>query len=100
MNYKNETFSGMLYGKHITLKRISKKEARRRFNDGETIYLQSCNFHPFGVWSQAYPIGKTDPRLTLLYDDDANMFDPIVDGFEYYNCSYEQGYYSSYYIKS
>lgn len=84
------TFTGKLYGELITIERISKKAARKLHENGETIYIQSCKFHPFGVWSQAMELPKNSCDTA---------FDTFANSFEYYNCSYEQGYYASFYKK-
>lgn len=81
-------FSGVLYGEQCTLERISKKKAKKMFDAGATIYLQTSKFRPFGVWSQAMPIEKAD-----------ESFESVVNSFEYYNCGYEQGYYTHFYRK-
>ena len=92
---ENYEFSGMYYGKYITVKRISKKTARKMFEQGKTIYIQSCRFHPFGVWSQMIDINKENDSFSYgTYN-----FDMYVNSFEYYNCSFEQGYYASFYIE-
>ena len=88
---RNLQFTGNFYGERITIKQIQKRTARKLFNSGETIYMQSSNFHPFGVWSQCIDIKK---------DINSNdSFDDIVNNFEYYNCSNEQGLYASFYKK-
>ena len=84
-------FTSNFYGERITIKQIQKRTARKLFEAGETIYLQSSNFHPFGVWSQCIDIKKD------INDNDS--FDSIVNSFEYYNCSNEQGLYVSFYKK-
>lgn len=92
---EHNIFSGMLYGEHITLKRISKRTAKKMFEQGKTIFLQSSNFKPFGVWSQAIEINnQKDCFLSGVYG-----FEQYVKSFEYYNCSYQQGYYASFYIE-
>ena len=91
----NHTFSGQLNGKQITVKRISKKTAKKLFEQGKTIYVQSSNFKPFGVWSQAIDINnQKDCFLSGVYS-----FEQYVKSFEQYNCSYQQGYYTSFYIE-
>lgn len=87
------TFTGNYYGERITLERISKRQARKLFDAGETVYMQSCKFHPFGMWSQAYSVNKNQDNMIYAPE----TFDNIVNNFEYYNCSYEQGYYASFY---
>ena len=88
---RNLQFTGNFYGETITIKQIQKRTARKLFEAGEVIYLQSSNFHPFGMWSQCMDIKK---------DIDNNVsFDSIVNNFEYYNCSNKQGLYASFYKK-
>lgn len=69
-------------------KRIRKNEARRRHNEGETIYLLPCMVYPddFHPWIKPYSI-------------EGEPFDKAVNAFEYYNCNSELGYYTAFYIK-
>jgi len=55
--------TGSHYGEVITVKQISKAAAKKLFAAGETVYLQSSNMHPFGVWQQLYPIQLDKERL-------------------------------------
>ena len=88
---RNLQFTGNYYGETITIKQIQKRTARKLFESGETIYLQSSNFHPFGVWSQCHDIKKD------INNNDS--FDSIINAFEYYNCNNEMGLYASFYKK-
>ena len=83
------TFTGKLYGELITIERISKRAARKLYENGESVYMQSCKFHPLGGWEKGMEI----PNIG------ESTFDAMVNSFEYYNCSYEQGYYASFYKK-
>ena len=76
MIMRNLEFTGNLYGETITIKQIQKRTAKKLFESGETIYLQSSNFHPFGVWSQCIDIKKDI--------DNKDTFDSIINTFEYY----------------
>ena len=84
-------FTGSFDGERITIKQIQKRTARKLFEAGETIYMQSSNFHPFGVWSQCIDIKKDI--------NNSDSFDSIINNFEYYNCSSEQGLYTTFYKK-
>jgi hypothetical protein len=53
---KNITATGNLYNEQITIKQVSKQAAKKAFAQGKTIYLQSSNMRPFGVWQSVYPV--------------------------------------------
>lgn len=84
---RNLTFTGTFYGETITIVQVQKRTAKKMFNNGETIYLQSSNFHPFGVWSQCIDINNKN----------GETFNSVVNAFEYYNCSNETGKYATFY---
>lgn len=86
---RNLIFTGVLYGEQITIKQIQKRTAKKLFDAGEDIYIQTCNFRPFDVWSSCAVINNKE--------DDA--FSAIVNNFEYYNCNSETGYYTTFYKK-
>lgn len=112
------TATGQLYGETVTVRRITKKEARALFAAGITIYLQSCNMHPFGVWQSLCPIELDRERINSAYEsmkfcEKNNLpvsecseltpeiqFNNMVNEFEYYNTDNERGKYAAYYIKS
>ena len=86
---RNLTFTGDFYGETITIEQVQKRTAEKLFNAGETIFLQSCNMRPFGVWSTCHDINKERA--------DGDTFESIVNSFEYYNCSAETGLYTTFY---
>ena len=86
---RNLMFTGDFYGETITILQIQKRTAKKMFESGQTIYLQSCNMRPFGVWSACYDITKERA--------DGATFESIVNSFEYYNCTGETGLYSTFY---
>lgn len=89
---RNLVFSGNFQGENVTLAQIQKRTAKKLFENGETIYLQSCNFRPFGCWSQAIDINKERAEN--------DIFEDIVNSFEYYNCANsETGLYTTFYKK-
>ena len=86
---RNLIFTGDFYGDRITIAQVQKRTAKKLFESGETIYMQSCNMRPFGVWSTCYDINKERA--------DGDTFESIVNSFEYYNCSGETGMYATFY---
>lgn len=71
--------------------RVRKDVARRLFNEGRTIYLTPSNIaaSDSNIWVKPYPISNQRSRKS---------FDDIVNEFEYYNCNYELGYYTNFWI--
>lgn len=90
---KNIRLNGTIYGKQICLQQISKPAAKKLFITGQEIYLQSSNFNPFGIWQPAIEIKNTS---TVVKEGIYN-FETLVNSFEYYNCSSEQGRYTRFY---
>lgn len=89
---RNLQFTGEIYGKIATIQQVQKRTAKKLFESGETIYLQSSNFHPFGVWSTCYDCNKDN------VNNNGETFENIVNNFEYYNCqNNETGKYSTFY---
>lgn len=85
---RNLEFRGEIYGEKLTLKQIQKRTAKKLFEAGERLFIQSSNFYPFGIWSNAHEINNKEE----------SEFEAIVNNFEYYNCpNSETGTYSSFY---
>ena len=70
--------------------RIRKEVARRLFNNGRIIYLTPSNVaaSDSNMWIKPYPISNRSGR----------DFDDIVNNYEFYNCCYELGYYTNFWI--
>ena len=91
---KNYDFDG--------LKRINKKTARKIFNNGGTIRICANKINPTNEFYHLYDDIKKD------YTNEDHFgccgiyskitFDDIINHFEYYNCNYETGYYTAFYI--
>lgn len=89
---RNLEYSGMFHNEMTALKQIQKRTAKKMYNEGETVYLQSCNFVPMGIWSEAIAISKEKAGN--------NTFEDWVNNFEFYNCiSRETGLYATFYKK-
>ncbi len=71
-------------------KRIRKDVARRLFNNGQIIYLTPSKIaaSDSSMWIKPYPINNRA----------GENFDDLVNRYEYYNCCYELGYYTSFWI--
>ena len=71
-------------------RRVRKDVARRLYGEGKTIYLTPSNVvaSDSNFWVKPYPISNKDEK----------NFDNIIDEFEYYNCNYELGYYTNFWI--
>jgi hypothetical protein len=74
----------------IIMERIDKRKARRLFDEGKTILFVHCKLNPNSMWSVGIEATK---NVSTDYD-----FDTFCNAVEFYNCSYETGYYLSYYL--
>lgn len=70
--------------------RISKVKAQKAFDNGLSVVACSHKMHPFGAWGCGI---EFDPRFT------DHAFDELIRNCEWYNCNYETGYYSAFYVK-
>lgn len=72
--------------------RISKRTAKKMYNDGKSVYIVPCKVYANdnNYWIKPYEI---------KINKDIDPFDRIVNSFEYYNCNHELGYYTAFYIK-
>lgn len=69
--------------------RVSKYEAKQRYNAGEAIRICACNMSPVSIWG-CYG------DCCLEADGE---FETVVNAFRYYNCDNETGRYPAYYVK-
>lgn len=91
-NLKNkimETFYSNSLKTNVTI--INKAKARKLYNQGVEIFLQSKNMPFDNAWQSAYSIKKSNEE---------NTFDSIVNSFIYYNCDRERGKTPRYYTIS
>src|SRR5690606_29680309 len=70
--------------------RIRKNVARKLFNEGRIIYLTPSNI----VATDSSPWIKPYPTTNRAADN----FENIVNRYEFYNCNYELGYYTNFWI--
>lgn len=110
---KNIQATGQLYGEQVTVKQISKRKAEKLFSEGKTVYLQSSNMHPFGMWQSLCPIqfdlSRKESSIELnskleaqnlplsALEDEIGQFNHYVDSYTWYNCDNERGKYANFY---
>lgn len=76
--------------KGIPWVRITKAEARKRWDAKQRLYIAPCNLRPGGPWGMSAEINSSNAYY--------NTFDDVVNDFEYYNCiNSETGTYASFY---
>ena len=68
----------------------NKKIAKKAYEAGETIILYANKVRPDNMWIAGYEI-----NISHNPDD----FDVLLANFEVYNCNYENGYYTSFYVE-
>lgn len=92
----NLNFSGDFFGQRINIKRVQKRTAKKLYLQGSRVFIQSCNFHPFGVWSKILELDFAERNLDERNERD---FEAYICNFEYYNCSdAETGLYTAFYV--
>ena len=84
-----------------TWERITKKQARSAYNNGEDVLFCPVNMRPFGVWHTGAQINISQDTDIGILDKwtKENSFDRAVNAFEIYNCiNSETGYYTAFYL--
>lgn len=78
--------------------RISKREAEKRYNRGETIRLVPCKIDPENLFGISYDCSIDDWGMELWPRE--RRWKELLIHFEWYNCGYnEWGRYPAYYIR-
>ena len=75
---------------HSMIQQINVVKARKLFNEGETVFLQSSNMLFENVWAPAYDINLKCGRT----------FHEIINSFREYNCDNVRGNRIHFYIKA
>lgn len=74
---------------HNVFARVGKRIARKLYDAGYYVHLCPSKLYPFGPWH---------PSIQVSKETQNREFDVVVSTFEQYNCSYEEGYYTTYYV--
>ena len=69
--------------------RISKSEARKIYDRGESICIIPCKLEPFTPWPCEF--------ITEVDRWEKEGFDELVNAMEYYNCYQKMGRYVNFY---
>ena len=75
---------------HSMIQQINVVKARKLFNEGETVFLQSSNMCFENVWAPARDINLKS----------GSTFDDIIYSFRVYNCDNVRGNRIHFYIKA
>lgn len=97
MTHYKEDF---IWHKHnnALMRRVNKTKARRVYEEGGTVWLQSCNMRFCdNMWQFPYALVKELVQASPAYTDEG--FDEMVSDYKYYNCDHERGRYPSYFIE-
>lgn len=79
-----------------TFQRVSKKDARRAYNNGLAVIFCPVNLRPGKPWN---PEAVICPHSFEVVNDVITPFEKRVNEFEYYNCiNNETGRYTAFYI--
>lgn len=73
--------------RNLSLERVSKRTARRYYNNGESIIIL-----PVKCYSEQFAF-ETEKNYNKI-----RTFDNLVTEFEYYNCNHETGHYAAFYV--
>lgn len=84
--------------------RITRKEARKRYNAGEVIRMCAVKLSPVNMWGCFADCCRE--ALSPVAGDGFNTvvarsweFDTVVNAFTFYNCNAETGRYPAFYVK-
>ena len=84
--------------------RITRKEARKRYNAGDVVRLCAVKLSPVKMWGCFADCCRE--ALSPVAGDGFNMvvarsreFDTVVNAFIFYNCNVETGRYPAFYVK-
>ena len=76
------------------VKQISKRTARKLWDDGREIYLHSSNMRFDNMWQHPMPACKDG------YSFVGYTFDQVCSSYETYNCDNERGRYIHFFVKA
>lgn len=74
------------------VRQINKTTAKKLYDKGITIYMQSCNMRFDNVWQHPYDVSN-DMQHTKGY-----TFEQICNNYTYYNCDNVRGKYPCFFV--
>ena len=76
------------------VKKISKRTARKLWDEGREIYFHSSNMRFDNAWQHPMPASKDG------YSFNGYTFDQVCNDYESYNCDNERGKYIHFFVKA
>jgi hypothetical protein len=73
-------------------RRINKRFARKMFQDGNPFYIVSHKMRPGGPFAMGMAVYPSKHK------EESRTFDQLVQDWNYYNASWETGYYPAFYV--
>ena len=93
MRYKNQILR--MNGKQYV--QISKMAAKKLFDNGGTILLQSSNMIFDGVWQCPFETNKKSDFSINSISSEEKWFELLCIDYRYYNCDNERGKYINFF---
>lgn len=93
MRYKNQILR--MNGKQYV--QISKMAAKKLFDNGGTILLQSSNMIFDGVWQCPFGTNKKSGFFINSISSEEKWFELLCIDYRYYNCDNERGKYINFF---
>ena len=93
MRYKNQILR--MNGKQYV--QISKMAAKKLFDNGGTILLQSSNMIFDGVWQCPFEKNKKSDFFINSISSEEKWFELLCSDYRYYNCDNERGKYINFF---
>ena len=94
LRYYGMTLRHQYGGKTYNLQQVSRRTAKKAYDEGKMVFLQSCNMNWGNMWQHPCPISR-DTSYNI-----GNSFESVVADYIYYNCDSERGKYPNYFIET
>ena len=75
-----------------TMVQITKRTAKKLFENGVEIFLQSSNMRFDNMWQKPFNCSQKD----LGYNE---TFETLINSYSYYNCDSERGKYIHFFVR-
>ena len=95
-----ETFRD--YERNKNYEKATKNQAFSAWKKGVEVIICPKKMHPFGTWrcGMEFPdLERAKKEEQRFNEDIRRVFDRIVTGFEWYNCTAETGKFAAFYVK-
>ena len=79
-------------------KQVSRKTARKHFENGDNLLLHPSNLRFDNIW-QSPMSAHIDNNCCIQEEDRSKRFDQLCHDFMFYNCDNERGKYINYFVE-